>query len=242
MTAIILAGGKGTRLKPFTISIPKPLLPVGDFPILEILIRQLINSGVKRIILTLGHMAPLFKAYIGNGGGTRWEIPIDWLTENEPLGTAGPLRLIENLDSNFLVMNGDLLTTLDYESFFGFHVRNQASGTIALNRRKVHIDYGVVESTTEGVLLEYQEKPTLSYCVSMGINALSRDCLQFIPPTGRFDMPDLMLAMHRAGRKVLCYDSDCYWQDIGRMDDYQQATVDFEQDPSRFLGRKVVSI
>lgn len=241
MTAIILAGGKGTRLKPLTISIPKPLLPVGDFPILEILIRQLINAGVKRIVLTLGHMAPLFKAVIGNGHGTRWDIPIDWLTENEPLGTAGPLRLIENLEPNFLVMNGDLLTTLDYESFFRFHTRNQASGTIAVNRRKVHIDYGVVESTPEGVLLEYQEKPTLSYGVSMGINALSRDCLQFIPAAGRFDMPDLMLAMQRAGRKVLCYDTDCYWQDIGRLDDYEQASVDFEQDPTRFLSQRVVA-
>ena len=153
MTAIILAGGKGTRLKPLTISIPKPLLPVGDFPILEILIRQLIHAGVKRIVLTLGHMAPLFKAYIGNGNGTRWDVPIDWMTENEPLGTAGPLRLIENLDSNFLVLNGDLLTTLDYEDFFGFHVRNQSAGTIAVNRRKVHIDYGVVESTPDGGLL-----------------------------------------------------------------------------------------
>lgn len=152
------------------------------------------------------------------------------------------MRLIENLDDDFLVLNGDLLTTLDYDDFFKSHRHNQAWGTIAVNKRKVQIDYGVVKSTREGVLCEYQEKPTLSYSVSMGINALSKNCIDFIPRTGRFDMPQLMLAMHNAGHRVLCYDTDCYWQDIGRLDDYEQASVDFVQDPNRFLQcQKVVA-
>ncbi len=239
MMAVILAGGQGTRLKPFTITIPKPLLPVGDHPILEILIKQLTGAGVNRIVLTLGHMAPLFKAYIGNGA--RRDVTIDWLIEDEPLGTAGPLRLIEDLDENFIVLNGDLLTTLDYEDFLKCHLKNRAWGTIAVHKRQVHIDYGVVTTTRDGRLDQYQEKPTLSYSVSMGINALSRNCLDFIPKTGRFDMPDLMRAMHNAGHPVLCYETDCYWQDIGRFDDYQQASVDFVADPSRFLRAKVVS-
>src|SRR5260370_36016 len=129
MMAVILAGGRGTRLKPFTITLPKPLLPVGDHPILEILIKQLIAAGVNRIVLTLGHMAPLFKAYIGNG--THRDIAIDWLIEDEPLGTAGPLRLIQDLDENFIVLNGDLLTTLDYQNFFQVHLQHKAWGSIA---------------------------------------------------------------------------------------------------------------
>ena len=240
MMAVILAGGQGTRLKPFTITIPKPLLPVGDQPILEILIQQLTAAGVKRIVLTLGHMAPLFKAYIGNG--TYRDIAIDWLIEDEPLGTAGPLRLIKDLDENFVVLNGDLLTTLNYDDFFDFHLRRKAWGSIAVHKRQVHIDYGVITTTADGQLNEYQEKPTLSYSVSMGINALSRKALEFIPKSGRFDMPDLMRALHQAGQTVLCYETDCYWQDIGRFDDYEQASVDFVQNPARFLRAKAVAV
>jgi NDP-sugar pyrophosphorylase family protein len=239
MMAVILAGGRGTRLKPFTITIPKPLLPVGDFPILDILIQQLVNSGVQRIVLTLGHMAPLFKAYVGNG--KYGHVQIDYLIEDEPLGTAGPLRLIQDLDENFLVLNGDLLTTLDFDAFLRFHMERRAWGSIAVNQRKVHIDYGVVRPTEDGRLKEYDEKPTLSYSVSMGINALSKGCVDFIPASGRFDMPDLMMAMKKAGRPVFCYETDCYWQDIGRFDDYEQATADFTQAPSRFLGRRAAA-
>jgi len=232
MTAVILAGGKGTRLKPFTMSIPKPLLPLGDTPILEIVIEQLVSAGVSRIVLTLGHMAQLLIASIGNG--QRWGITIDSILEREPLGTAGSLRAIENLDDNFLVMNADLLTTLDYEGMFAYHLRHNAIATIGLSRREVLIDYGVIRTDSNGTLNDYIEKPTIPYSVSMGINVLSKKCLDFVPPTGKFDMPDLMLAMHHAGHPVHCYESDCYWKDIGRFDDYQQASEDFMQNPSWF--------
>lgn len=238
ISAIILAGGKGTRLKPFTMTIPKPLLPLGDTSILEIVIEQLVASGVSRIILTLGHMANLLMACIGNGD--RWGVQIESIIEREPLGTAGSLRAIPNLDENFLVMNADLLTTLDYHDMFSYHLRNNSMGTIGLSKREVLIDYGVIQSAS-GVLQNYIEKPTIPYSVSMGINILSKRCLDFIPPAGKFDMPDLMLAMHRAGHPVHCYETDCYWKDIGRFDDYQQASEDFVKDPSRFLTRRVTA-
>ncbi|HLG98198.1 MAG TPA: sugar phosphate nucleotidyltransferase [Bryobacteraceae bacterium] len=232
--AVILAGGKGTRLKPFTMSIPKPLLPLGETPILEIVIEQLVAAGVSRIVLTLGHMPQLFVASIGDGA--RWGVAIDTVFERQPLGTAGSLRAVSNLEENFLVMNADLLTTLDYRALFEHHVSRKAWGTIALSKREVNIDYGVVRSTSDGLLSEYIEKPTIPYSVSMGINVLSEKCLDFIPDSGKFDMPELMLAMHRAGRTVTCYETDCYWKDIGRFDDYQQASEDFVENRSRFIA------
>lgn len=233
MTAIILAGGKGTRLKPFTITIPKPLLPLGDIPILEVVLRQLAKAGFNRIIITLGHMAPFFQAYLGQAAIAG--LNIEYVLEDEPLGTAGPLRLVEGLDQPFLVMNGDLLTTLDYKDLLRHHTACAASGTISLQHREVKIDYGVIRATPNGLLQDYVEKPVIPYEVSMGIYALSPDSLGFIPSNGRFDMPDLMLAMHRAGKVVACYQPKSYWKDIGRFDDYEEANADFVANPSRFL-------
>jgi NDP-sugar pyrophosphorylase family protein len=235
MMAVILAGGKGTRLKPFTMTIPKPLLPLGDVPILEVVLRQLAHAGFERVVLTLGHMAHLFTTTIGDG--SQWNLRIDYCREDEPLGTAAPLRLVANLDENFLVMNGDLLTTLDYRELFERHCRANAWGTISLKRRVVHIDYGVVEAAPDGFLQDYIEKPEIPYWVSMGINVLNRKCLDFIPPAGKFDMPELMLAMRRSGKPVVCHQTECYWQDIGRFDDYQKASEDFVNNPEQFLPR-----
>ena len=235
MMAIILAGGRGTRLKPYTMTIPKPLLPLDDVPILEVVLRQLAAVGVTRVVVTLGHMAHLFAAVIGDGSS--FGLHIDYCTEDKPMGTAGSLRLIEELDDNFMVMNGDLLTTLSYSELFDAHLKQRAWGTIAIHKREVKIDYGVVETTDKGLLKDYIEKPTIPYEVSMGINVLSRNCMGFIPKSGKFDMPELMLAMHRAGRTVTCFKTDCYWQDIGRFDDYQRASADFADDRSRFLPR-----
>jgi NDP-mannose synthase len=233
MMAVILAGGKGTRLKPFTMTIPKPLLPLGDVPILEVVLRQLATAGVRRVVMTLGHMAHLFVGAIGDAA--RFGLNIDYCYEEEPLGTAGPIRLVRDLEDNFLVMNGDLLTTLDFGDLMNSHARHHAWGTIALHQREVKIDYGVVETTTDGRLDNYIEKPTIHYEASMGINVLSRRCVDFIPASGPFQMPELMLAMKKAGKPVLCYKTDCYWQDIGRFDDYQQASADFVENQSKFL-------
>jgi NDP-sugar pyrophosphorylase family protein len=233
MMAVILAGGKGTRLRPFTLTIPKPLLPLGDIPILEVVLKQLVQAGFQRVVMTLGHMAPIFQAYLGDG--SRFGVEISYVIEEEPLGTAAPLRLIRELDQDFLVMNGDILTTLDYNALLNFHCLHKAWGTISMQRREVHINYGVIHSTEGGELSDYEEKPTIGYDVSMGINILSRNCLGYIPPSGRFDMPQLMLAMRRAGHPVMCYRPECYWKDIGRLQDYQEASADFDADPTRFL-------
>jgi NDP-sugar pyrophosphorylase family protein len=214
-------------------SIPKPLLPLGEVPILEIIIQQLANQGIKRIALCLGHMGPVFIAYLA--GGERWGVKIDYYHEQEPLGTAGALRLVRDLTDAFLVMNGDVLTMLDYRALIEQHVARAAWGTIAAKRRKLQIDFGVLRIGADHRLQGYDEKPTIAYEVSMGINVLSRQCLAFIPATGRFDMPQLMLAMREAGKPVYCHRTTCYWQDIGRFDDYQKASADFVANPRRFL-------
>jgi NDP-sugar pyrophosphorylase family protein len=238
MIAVILAGGKGTRLKPFTMTIPKPLLPLGDAPILEVVLRQLSHAGFKRVVITLGYKARIFEAAIEKGLYQNMQIEYCW--EKEPLGTAASLRLVPGLDDDFLVMNGDILTTLNYLDLFNLHCRQEAWGTIALHRREVNIDYGVVQADHDGFLQDYVEKPTLPYSVSMGVNVLSKRCLEFIPQMGRYDMPELMMAMQRAGKPVVCYETDCYWQDIGRFEDYQKASEDFVKDPFRFIpvGKK----
>ena len=234
MMAIILAGGKGTRLKPFTITIPKPLLPLGDIPILEIILRQLKNYGIGRVVISVGHLAHLFEAFIGDG--SRFGLQIDYCVEDTPLGTAAPLKYIKDLEKDFLVMNGDVLTTLNYKKLFEKQINMSAWGTIALHQMEVKIDYGVVKTTKSDLLNEYIEKPTIPYDVSMGINILSRKCLNYIPNSGKFDMPELIMAMHQAGKKVICYKTTCYWQDIGRFDYYQRASEDFSKNPARFIS------
>lgn len=236
MMAVIMAGGKGTRLKPFTMTIPKPLLPLGDIPILEIVLKQLVQLGVTKVVIALGHMASIFKISIGNG--ERFGIDIEYVIENEPLGTAGALRLINNLDENFIVMNGDLLTNFNFHGFLETHLKNNAMASIAVHERTVNIDYGVVESDNDGLLLGYSEKPIIHYKVSMGINLLNRASIEHIPQKGKFDIPEFMTRLLNLGYKVLCYPTDCYWQDIGRFDDYQKASSDFVDDPSFFLKIK----
>ena len=231
--AVILAGGKGVRLKPFTMVIPKPLLPVGDLPIVEIVIRQIAAMGIKRIAMMLGYMSQLFMATFGDG--SRWGVAIEYYVEDEPMGTAGSLRLLEKPERDLLVMNGDILTTLDYEAIMEFHRARNAWGTIGVTTRQERIDYGIIIKRDDGFLGEYQEKPVLEYSVSMGINVLSSQALSLIPPEGKYDIPQLMTALNDSGHSVACYETDCYWQDIGRFEDYERASSDFTQDPQRFL-------
>ena len=233
MLAVVLAGGKGARLKPFTMTIPKPLLPLGDVPTLDVVLQQLGGSGCDRVILTLGHMAPLFRAHFGDG--SPYGIRLEYLLESEPLGTAAPLRALQDPPEDFLVMNGDVLTDLSYRDLLTSHRNSGAAGTISVATRREKVDYGVVDMANDGTFVDYREKPVLSYYVSMGINVLSARALRHIPSSGRFDMPDLMLALHRSGEGVHCYRSDCYWQDIGRFDDYARASEDFVANPTRFL-------
>ncbi len=233
MRAIILAGGKGTRLRPYTATIPKPLLPIGDVPILEVVLRQLSEHGFTHVTLLLNHMSHLFIAILGDG--ERFGIKLDFVVEESPLGTAGSIALVDDLPDSFLVMNGDLLTTLDYGELFRFHSDNGNYGTIAVAKRQQKVDYGVIETDPDGLLLRYNEKPSLDYKVSMGINVLSNRCSDYIEAGKYLDMPTLMQAMRDDGKPVATFDSDCYWQDIGRIDDYDQATIDFNDNPAQFF-------
>lgn len=233
MHALILAGGKGTRLKPFTNVIPKPLVPVGDMPILEIMLRQLRRHNVKRITLAVNHLARLIEAFFGDG--SRLGLEIAYSLEESPLGTAGPMRLIGNLDDDFLVMNGDVLTTIDYADLFLRHKTERAVATIATFKKEVKIDLGVLEVRDQR-FVNYVEKPTYHFTVSMGIYALNRRVLDYIPADRPFDMPDLILALHKAGEKIVCYVGDYDWLDIGRMDDYAEAVTAFEANRDAYLG------
>jgi NDP-sugar pyrophosphorylase family protein len=237
MQALILAGGKGTRLKPYTTIIPKPLMPVGDMPILEVVLRQLKNVGVNRVILAVGYLGHLFQAFFLDG--RRLGLEIEYSFEEQPLGTAGPIALsLDKLDEDVLVMNGDLLTTLDYQKMFEFHKSAAAAATIGTYKREVKIDFGVVE-TSGGELSRYIEKPVYHFDVSMGINILNvKSIRRFLTPGHYQDIPELMTKLHDGGEKVLCYQAPCYWLDIGRVDDYQTASEIFEERKAEFLSGK----
>jgi NDP-sugar pyrophosphorylase family protein len=238
MQALILAGGEGTRLKPFTNVIPKPLVPIGDLPILEVVLRQLKCHGADRIVLAVNKLARLIEAFFGDG--SRLGLEIIYSLEDKPMGTAGPIRLVGELDEDFIVMNGDLLTTLDYSDFFRCHMSSGATATIGTFQKEVKIDLGVLE-TNAGKFANYIEKPTYHFTVSMGIYAFNRKVIQFIDTGKRLDMPDLILALHKAGEKVLCYSGDYDWLDIGRVDDYERAVQLFEANKDKYLTRTPAS-
>ena len=226
MRAVILAGGKGTRLLPYTTVIPKPLMPVGDRPILEVIIRQLKYYGFSSVTMAVGYLAELIEAYFSDGN--KHGIKIDYSREEKPLGTIGSLSLIDGLDSTFLVMNGDVLTNLDYCRLVDFHEKNRAAATIATYNKQVKIDLGILEMDEGFRLKEFTEKPTLKYRVSMGIYVFEPEILSFIEPNGYLDFPDLVLALMKAGRKVMGFPFDGYWLDIGRHEDYVRAQEEFE--------------
>jgi NDP-mannose synthase len=236
MKAVILAGGKGARLRPYTTVIPKPLMPIGDLPILEIILRQMKKARIEEIVLAVGYMSQLFQAFFQNG--ERYGLKISYSFEDEPLGTAGPLaNIIHDLSSNFIVLNGDLLTTLNYGNLINFHIEKKSAATISLYHRDVKIDFGVVMTDGDDRLSDYIEKPTYSFQVSMGVNVFNRDMVApYLVPGKYLDIPDLMKTMRQDGLPVFGYSQDCYWLDIGRIEDYQIANDVFEARRSEFLG------
>ncbi len=238
MQALILAGGKGTRLQPYTTVLPKPLMPVSNYPILEVIIRQLERAGVDDVILAVGHLSHLIQAFFQNG--ERFGVRIRYSFEDRPLGTAGPIGLVlDQLDDDFLVMNGDLLTTLNYAKMIEFHKNHGAAATIGLYEREVKIDFGVIQAGEDKQLENYIEKPTYRFTVSMGVNVLQKAAVsQVIEPGKALDIPDLMLKLKAAGKQVYCYSEPCVWLDIGRVDDYHQANIVFDESPERFLPEK----
>lgn len=226
MRAVILAGGKGTRLAPYTTAFPKPLVPVGDMPILEIVVRQLVAAGVTRITLAVGHLAELIRAFFSTHELAE---VIEYSHERTPLGTVGPLAQIPDLDESFLVMNGDVLTTLDYQALIAYHADRGAWLTIASHERRVDLDFGILELGDGPTVVDYLEKPTQTHSVSMGIYMFDPRVLQYIPHGRRLDFPDLVKALLADRRPVTAYRFDGIWLDIGRPDDYARANEVFEQ-------------
>jgi NDP-sugar pyrophosphorylase family protein len=230
--AVILAGGRGTRLRPYTMTLPKPLVPLVDTPIVEIVIRKLANANYDSATLAINHMGELIQAYFGNG--ERWRLKLRYSLESEPLGTIAPLRLIDDLPDNFLVINADVLSDLDLCRFLADHIASGAIFTIGATTRNQILDYGVLGVDGER-LVSFREKPKLSQLVSMGIYAVNRRVLDYIPPAGPFGFDQLMLKLIERGEPVSVKKHDGYWLDIGRPDDYERATIEFEKDRKRFL-------
>lgn len=233
MRAIILAGGKGTRLAPYTTILPKPLMPVGDMPILEIVIRQLAGHGFTELTLAVGHLAELLMAYCGDG--SKYGVNINYSLEEQPLGTAGPISLVPNLNETFLVMNGDLLTTLDYGEMLKYHRERGAIATVACYQRDVKIDLGVIEISPENWIVNYIEKPTYHYSVSTGIYLFEPAVLDYLVPNQRLDLPELVLKLLTEKKPVNVYNFNGYWLDIGRHDDYEKAITEFASNRKSFL-------
>ncbi len=234
MKAVILAGGKGSRLAPYTKVIPKPLMPIGDMPILEVLLHQIKRAGVDEAILSVGHMASLLRAFFQEGQHLGMHIRYSY--ENTPLGTAGPLAMVDGLDETFLVMNGDVLTTLDFSELVRFHQESKAIVTIAMYNREVKIDLGVLQLNGENEIVGYLEKPSYNYQVSMGVYVFEPAVLSYIPQGQYFDFPNLILRLLESGQRVVGYPFGGYWQDLGRPDDYEQAILDFESMRGLFLN------
>jgi NDP-sugar pyrophosphorylase family protein len=219
--AVVLAGGRGTRLRPYTVTLPKPLVPVADMPILEIIIRQLVRSGFGSATVAVNHQADLIRSYFGDG--SKWGIELSYSLEDQPLGTMGPLRLIDRLPDHFLVMNGDVLTDLPFGRFLDEHAASAALFSISAAPRMQPIDFGVLHSDASGKLIGFEEKPQIPYTVSMGVYGVAKDAVRWIPGGRAFGFDELMhvLLAKRQDVRVLPYDG--FWLDIGRPDDYEDA-------------------
>jgi len=235
MKAIILAGGKGRRLALYTKVLPKPLVPLGEKPILDLIIRQLAHYGFGDIVLSVGYLAELIEAYFQNTDAQLPGVNITYFEEKEPLGTSGPLGMIPGLEETFLVINGDILTTVDYTKLLAYHKEKGGILTIAMHEKEVMVNLGVIEAGEDNVLTGYLEKPKKRYKSSMGIYIYEPAALKYIIPNQYLDFPDLILRLIDKGEKVVGYPGGGYWMDIGRPEDYAQAQEEFAQMKDKLL-------
>ncbi|RZL68529.1 MAG: nucleotidyltransferase family protein [Variovorax sp.] len=236
MKAVIMAGGKGTRLQPFTASFPKPLMPLGDMPVLELLLHQLRKAGVHEVHLAVNHLHHLIRAFCGDG--SRFGLDIHYSLEDSPLGTAGPLGgLLENMSDDFIVTNGDLLTTFNFHKLLESHEQQKSDATLCVYEREVKIDFGLIQVDADMNLQGYLEKPVTKHLVSMGLYVLRREAVAPHVQLGvHLDMPDLLKKMLAAGGKVRCHQQpESFWLDIGRPEDYATAQKMFEESRELFL-------
>ncbi len=234
---VVLAGGRGTRLLPYTTALPKPLMPVGNYPILEILLRQLAAFGFRDVTLAVGHLAGLIQAYFKDG--EELGLNLSYSYETTPLGTAGPLARIERPDHSILVLNGDLLTDVDFGQIVRFHYENEATATVGMTRRIETVDFGVIEAEADGRITDFREKPSMGYLVSMGIYVFTPKVLDLIPQSVRFDFPDLLARLLEQDARIVGYQSNAYWMDVGRPADYEKANEDFPMKEHDFLNPHV---
>lgn len=233
MLAVILAGGRGTRLRPYTTTIPKPLVPVGERAILEIVLGQLRVAGVREVRLAVSHMAGLIMAFCGNG--EKFGLHIDYAVEEQPLGTVGPLAQMADLPENFLVMNGDILTDLDYAELYRSHVDRGAALTLSTYRRRETIDFGVLELDLERRrIVGFREKPIYEFDVSMGIYVFHRDVVRRVPRDRPYGLDELVLDMLARGERIHAEPFEGSWLDLGRPTDYDRANREIER---VFLGK-----
>lgn len=234
MKAIILAGGMGTRLAPYTTVFPKPLMPVDGMPVLEVIVRQLSRFQIDDLVFTVSRQSePLLSTYFGDG--KKYGVSISYSREESPLGTAGPLSLIPDLPDTFLVMNGDILTTLHYQRLVSYHRKEKGLVTIAMSQKKVNVELGVMEFNRRNRLTRYIEKPLFSYSVSMGVYVFDRRALGYIPAGKRLDFPDLIQRLLKERERVICYPSKDFWLDIGRHEDYEEAQKKFQEMRKKLL-------
>ncbi len=234
MKAVILAGGRGTRLAPYTSILPKPLMPIGDRSILEHVLEQLFVAGIRDVTLSVGYLSHLIRAVLDNGSSSSSRPKLRYVHEDEPLGTVGPLRLIEGLDETFLLMNGDVLTRLDFSDLITSHRASGSMLTIAAHKRVVKVDYGVLGISAEpgSHLVEaFHEKPEIPVSVSAGIYVMEPQILECVPPTGYFDFPDLVHALLKANHPISAYEYGGFWLDLGRPEDYEHVLEFWENAP-----------
>ena len=235
MKAVILAGGRGTRLRPYTLVLPKPLVPIGEIPVVELLIQRLKRFGLEEVIITLGHLGNLIRAFCGNGD--KWGMNISYSEENVPLGTVGPLTLIEDqLKETFLVCNGDIVTDLNIFHFLDFHKEKGGIATVATTRRKVKIDLGVLESDNENRVENFMEKPENEFLASLGIYLFEPELLKYVPKNVPFGFDDLMYTLLSKNIPVYSYPHNGYWLDIGIEEDFKRAQREFEENRENIIG------
>lgn len=232
MEGLILAGGKGVRLRPYSTILPKPLMPVGDLPILEIVIRQLKKSGCKSITMAVGHLAELIQAYFKDG--SRWGVKINYFIEDSPLGTAGAISAMKPKGNNFIVMNGDVLVNLNYREMYDFHKKHKALVTVGVTTKDVPITLGVLQIDKQLKITDYIEKPTLKYKVSMGIYMFHKKVKTYLKRGQHCDLPELIKVLVQKKEKVIAFAHDGLWFDIGRIEDYDRAVDAFMQNEKAF--------
>lgn len=235
MKTVILAGGKGRRLQPYTMVFPKPLMPIADVPILEVVIRQLAHYGLTDITIAVNHLAELIMAFFGNG--EKFGVNIEYSIEDKPLGTAGPLSLIDSLRDydDILILNGDLLTTLNFKKMREFHEQGDQCFTIGAYEKKIPIDLGVLEIDDSGRIRQFVEKPVMTKSISMGINMFRSRLLDLIPKNEFFDLPDLIKLAIKQDEIVKGFVFDGKWLDIGQPQDYDLAIKEFEENRQEFM-------